>query len=223
MREVSDKSSDCAPLRDSIDDVSEFAPSHPRSILAIEGPSLSGKTTLIARILAAHTQVFHFGCYVEALGASPIPPFDPGSTAGQVEAFLVFAQVEAERSAKLALLDPAYSVLFDRSIDSLLAHAYALDKLRRYDSLPRVRDLAAQLPVSVPDATFFLDAAPSLLRSRLETRMGALPPMFIDDEFVAAFKEFFELDMQLSPSVTFIDAASVEDVIPLLMTDFLLK
>lgn len=53
--------------------------------------------------------------------------------------------------------------------------------------------------------------------------MGALPPMFIDDEFVAAFKEFFELDMQLSPSVTFIDAASVEDVIPLLMTDFLLK
>src|SRR5262245_19964198 len=100
-------------------------------IFCLEGPSCAGKTTTIRRLQELHPMpdTLFLKCYVENfLRVQDIPPPRTGSAGEQLAAFHLFMEIEAERFAQAATGSYQF-VILDRSVDTLMAHAYALDFL----------------------------------------------------------------------------------------------
>ncbi|MEV7978424.1 hypothetical protein [Streptomyces sp. NPDC086519] len=108
-------------------------------------------------------------CYVEHIPrAQDVPPPRTKSAAKQLAAFSVFMGIEAERVAQ-AMRDPHHLVILDRSVDTLMAHAYALDHLFGFQVYGQVRKLLWELPYLRPDHTIYLDASLKILQMRRAT------------------------------------------------------
>lgn len=161
-------------------------------IVALEGPSYAGKTTAIATITRDRARTAVFDCYVRELRPGPIPEPRTRSRAEQIEAFTTFMQVEACRVERAEQLTETTDVLvLDRSVDTLLAHAHALDVLYGLGAMAEAAALLPDLPHLVPDLTIYLDPAPITVRSR-RAATGARPDYFLHDPaFLVAWRGYF--------------------------------
>lgn len=161
-------------------------------VLALEGPSFAGKSTLAKRISQRWPSIRCFADYVEMLNWENIPAFDPGSSEGQARAFLRFMEGEARRVEAVRRELPAV-VLLDRSIDTLLAHAFSLDGLFGYGSLPLVRQALSRMDFLRPNYEFFLDTPREILLKRQAQREdGDEVAEFIASDFLGASREYFD-------------------------------
>lgn len=137
-------------------------------VIALEGPSYAGKSTAISHLRSRgiEEQAFVFDCYVKDIAhRDDIPPARTGSAAAQLNAFEKFMEIEETR-VRRALASAKPVVILDRSVDTLLAHAHALDALFGYDVHHQLRDRLQQLPFLRPDHTIYLDVPAEVLGLR---------------------------------------------------------
>ncbi len=153
-------------------------------IIALEGPSYAGKSTAIRHLrqTALGSRAFVSDCYVEHIAhRADIPPARTDSAAAQLAAFERFMEIEATRVAEAAASGRQF-VILDRSVDTLLAHAYALDTLFGYGVHHQLRDFLKTLSFLRPDHTLYLDVPAETLHLRRKTagphrrRVRVLPP-----------------------------------------------
>lgn len=191
-------------------------------IIALEGPSGAGKSTAIAALArdASLGRTVVFDCYVREI-ARPrdIPPARTRSRAEQVAAFHTFMGVEARRVLRAQRLaaekEPPDLMILDRSVDTLLAHAHALDVLFGFGARPAVAALLPRLAHLVPERTLYLDADAATLQARRAKAAHGSADFFLHDPgFLAAWRGYFLGDAgpTLAPAVTPVpaDAAPAE-------------
>ncbi|WP_370415656.1 hypothetical protein [Streptomyces fradiae] len=140
-------------------------------IIALEGPSYAGKSTAIRHLrrTALGSRAYVSDCYVKHIAhRDDIPPARTDSAAAQLAAFERFMEIEATRVAEAAASSRQLVVL-DRSVDTLLAHAYALDALFGYGVHHQLRHRLQSLPFLRPDHTLYLDVPAETLHLRRKT------------------------------------------------------
>ncbi|MCZ4117921.1 dTMP kinase [Streptomyces sp. H39-S7] len=137
-------------------------------VIALEGPSYAGKSTAINHLRSSGIEKRGFvsDCYVKHIAhRDDIPPARTGSAAEQLAAFERFMVIEGAR-VRSALASGKPVVILDRSIDTLLAHAHALDALFGYGVHHQLRDRLQELPFLRPDHTVYLDVPAEVLGLR---------------------------------------------------------
>ncbi|MEV6326729.1 hypothetical protein [Streptomyces sp. NPDC051909] len=140
-------------------------------IIALEGPSYAGKSTAIRhlRSTALFPRAFVSDCYVKHIAhRDDIPPARTDSAAAQLAAFERFMEIEATRVAEAAA-SRRQLVILDRSVDTLLAHAYVLDTLFGFGVHHQLCDRLKTLPFLRPDHTLYLDVPAETLHLRRKT------------------------------------------------------
>ncbi|WP_431782065.1 hypothetical protein [Streptomyces chumphonensis] len=140
-------------------------------IIALEGPSYAGKSTAIRHLrqTALGSRAFVSDCYVKHIAhRDDIPPARTDSAAAQLAAFERFMKIEAIRVAEAAASGRQFVVL-DRSVDTLLAHAYAMDALFGYGVHHQLRDRLKTFSFLRPDHTLYLDVPTETLHLRRKT------------------------------------------------------
>ncbi|MFE7709134.1 hypothetical protein ACFU6I_25795 [Streptomyces sp. NPDC057486] len=140
-------------------------------IIALEGPSYAGKSTAIRHLRQTDlgSRAFVSDCYVKHIAhRDDIPPARTDSAAAQLAAFERFMEIEATRVAEAAESGRDLVVL-DRSVDTLLAHTYALHALFGYDVHHRLHERLGALPFLRPDHTLYLDVQAEALHLRRKT------------------------------------------------------
>jgi thymidylate kinase len=170
-------------------------------VIALEGPSFAGKSTAIAALSRDPSlgRIAVFDCYVrEITDAQDIPPARTADRAEQIAAFLAFMAVEERRMLRTRCLaaehEPPQLVILDRSVDTLLAHAHALDTLYGFGARAEALALLPHLPHLVPERTFYLDAPAETLRRRraaLDGHSGSEDYFLHDPGFLGPWRGYF--------------------------------
>lgn len=165
-------------------------------IIALEGPSYAGKSTVIRHLrhTALGSQAFVSDCYVKHIAhRDDIPPARTDSAAAQLAAFERFMEIEAARVAE-AVASGRCLVILDRSVDTLLAHAYALDALFGYSVHHQLRDRLTTLSFLRPDHTLYLDVPAERLhlRRRIAGHTAAESEYFLHEPgFLRHARDYF--------------------------------
>ncbi|MFF3273130.1 dTMP kinase [Streptomyces chrestomyceticus] len=189
-------------------------------IIALEGPSYAGKTTAIRhlRTCGIEQRAFVSDCYVQHIAdRDDVPPARTGSAAEQLAAFALFMDIEGTR-VREALDHARPVVILDRSVDTLLAHAHALDAIFGYDVHRQLCDRLQELPFLRPHHTLYLDvpAETLALRHKLAGHTATESDYFLHEPaFLAHARNYFVSAVRLpvSREVTVISAdTSPEDV-----------
>ncbi|MFF2191704.1 hypothetical protein [Streptomyces sp. NPDC058157] len=164
-------------------------------IIALEGPSYAGKTTALRhlRTLPSMADVLIMDCYVKMIPRiEDIPRPSTESAAEQLAAFEAFMALEAQRVQ--AVVDHDGPVILDRSVDTLLAHAHAMDVIYGFGVHDRARALLGDLPHLAPDHTLYLDVPLETLalRRKAAGHTETEPDYFLHDpEFLTHARSYF--------------------------------
>jgi thymidylate kinase len=161
--------------------------------VAVEGPCCAGKTTLSRGLLGELTDIAisHVRCYADHVGGGRFLPRPvPESVPEDHEAVGALLTIEADRvaSARAATSDV---VLMDRSVHTLLAHRYALQRVTGLPCFaPAERVIARSEAPAWPDLVLYLDVTQQAI---LDRNRGKFPPdsIFIDAEFNAGIRTYF--------------------------------
>ncbi|GAA0425458.1 hypothetical protein Acor_78680 [Acrocarpospora corrugata] len=180
-------------------------------IIAIEGVSCTGKSTLAAS-LAGQFAWQVVPCYYH-VAADPAVLGKPlaSSEGEQLAALTAHLRIEAERRHQAdAALARDGAVILDRSIDTLLAHLTAVGQLQGLDvptTVARARTLIDEAVTAsaavLPDLTLLLLATPAVLARRGATRPD-VSRLYYDPAFASHFNEYFA--RPLSPHCVQLDA-----------------
>ncbi|MFF4298866.1 hypothetical protein ACFY0N_35005 [Streptomyces vinaceus] len=164
-------------------------------ILGLEGPSYGGKTSALGRLrrVPAMRDAMFFPCYVKSFARrEDVPTPATQSAAEQVEAFVTFMEIEGERVR--AARRHGGLVVLDRTVDTLLAHAHAMDEIHGFGILPELCRRIKEMPHLRPDHTLYLDVAPELLHLRRKAagHHEVEPDYFLHDPaFLTHFRDYF--------------------------------
>jgi len=138
-------------------------------VIAIEGPSDTGKSTLIDGLARRFSEVdpLVFDCYVDHAGGDDKVPALADTREGQAEALRFFLGIEKSRYEMIGEGERPKLVLMDRSVFSLLAHSYAVGV---ENSLPTLDDAVGSVStaaeVIIPDLVLYLKASASTIARR---------------------------------------------------------
>lgn len=162
--------------------------------VAIEGPCCAGKTTLgqgLLRVLS-DLSVSYVQCYADHVGGGRFLPRPvPRALAEDRTALQALLAVESERNAR-ARSQPNDVVLMDRSVYTLLAHRYALERITRLKlSLPAQAILAKSDTPAWPDLVLYLDLPQEAIPYRNNGKFDT-GNVFIDPHYNAGVRSFFE-------------------------------
>jgi thymidylate kinase len=177
-------------------------------VVALEGPCCAGKTTL-GRLLERNLPeltVALVACYADHAGGGRfLPRQEADSVAERERALRQLLMVEAGRLARVP--DRCDVVLEDRSVHTLLAHSYALERMTGTGFLTPTLRLLRSSPVPAwPDLVLYLDLPQHAVRDRDQ---GKFPPgsIYTDPDFNAAIRAYFRrLAGRKSPRVAWLDA-----------------
>lgn len=161
-------------------------------IVGLEGTSFTGKSTLASALSAAFEprEAIIIPCYSEC-SSQDRPPAVPSSTEEQLAAVQYYLDIERQRhEAATAALDSGRVVIADRTVHTLLAHTFALDRLYNYDAFGRADALVATAVHIQSTVVFHLRASSTTLAGRAIGRPG-FPDLYYDEAFVGAFDEYF--------------------------------
>ncbi|MEY2241479.1 hypothetical protein AB8A21_00735 [Streptomyces sp. BF23-18] len=182
-------------------------------IVALEGPSYAGKSTALEHLRGRgiEERAFVSDCYVKHIAhRADIPPARTDSAAAQLAAFETFMAIENTR-VRTALASTKPLAILDRSVDTLLAHAHALDALFGYDVHQQLRDRLQELPFLRPHHTLYLDVPAEVLSLRRKTagHAAAESDYFLHEPaFLAHTRDYFVAGAQppVSREVTVVPA-----------------
>lgn len=177
-------------------------------IVALEGPCCAGKTTL-GRLLVRELpglDVALVPCYADHAGGGRfLPRQEADSVAEREQALHQLLLAEAGRLARVP--QGCDVILEDRSVHTLLAHSYALQRKTGTDFLsPSLRLLRSSPVPAWPDLVIYLDLAQDAVQRR---NPGKFPPgsIYTDPDFNAAVRAYFRrLAGEKTPHVAWLDA-----------------
>jgi thymidylate kinase len=177
-------------------------------IVALEGPCCAGKTTLAGLLLPElhELAVTVVPCYADHAGGGRFLPRQEAATVTEREqALRQLLIIEAGRLARVA--EGCDVVLQDRSVHTLLAHSYALQRMTGTGFLTPSELLLRSSPVPAwPDLVLYLDLPQQAVHDR---NKGKFPPgsIYTDQTFNAAVRAYFRrLAGRKTPRVAWLDA-----------------
>jgi dTMP kinase len=182
-------------------------------IIALEGPSYAGKSTAIGHLRSRgiEEQAFVSDCYVKHIASrDDIPPARTDSAAAQLAAFEKFMAIENAR-VRAAFVSTRPVTILDRCVDTLLAHAHALDAMFGYQVHGQLRDRLQELPFLRPHHTLYLDVPAEVLslRRKAAGHTAAESDYFLHEPaFLAHTRDYFvsAAHPPVSREVTVVDA-----------------
>jgi thymidylate kinase len=177
-------------------------------ITALEGPCCAGKTTLgrlLMRDLDGMTVAF-VPCYADQAGGGRFLPRQEAATVAEREqALRQLLAIEAQRLARVP--GGCDVVVEDRSVHTLLAHSYALQRMTGTCFLAPSARLLRRSPIPAwPDLVLYLDLPQAAVHDR---NQGKFPPgsIYTDEDFNAAIRAYFRrLAGRKTPRVAWLDA-----------------
>ncbi len=177
-------------------------------IVALEGPCCAGKTTLgrlLVRDLRGLTVTF-VPCYADHAGGGRfLPRQEAGSVPEREQALRQLLIIEAGRLPQAS--HRCDVVLEDRSVYTLLAHSYALQRMTGTGFLAPSARLLRDSPIPAwPDLVLYLDLPQKAVHGRND---GKFPPgsIYTDPDFNAAIRAYFRrLAGRKTPHVAWLDA-----------------
>jgi thymidylate kinase len=177
-------------------------------VTALEGPCCAGKTTL-SRLLVRELRdlaVALVPCYADHAGGGRfLPRQEAVSVAEREQALQQLLLVEAGRLARVP--EGCDVILEDRSVHTLLANSYALQRKTGTDFLSLSQRLLRSSPVPAwPDLVLYLDLPQEAVPGR---NPGKFPPgsIYTDPDFNAAVRAYFRrLADGNTPRVAWLDA-----------------
>ncbi len=177
-------------------------------IVALEGPCCAGKTTL-GRLLVpelCELAVTIVPCYADhAGGGRYLPRQETDTVAEREQALRQLLLIEAGRLAQVP--QACDVILEDRSVHTLLAHSYALQRKTGTDFLGPSERLLRSSPVPAwPGLVLYLDLPQDAVQRR---NPGKFPPgsIYTDPDFNAAVRAYFRrLAGEKTPHVAWLDA-----------------
>ncbi|MEV8476220.1 hypothetical protein [Streptomyces sp. NPDC051173] len=176
-------------------------------ITGYEGVSCTGKTSLIAEVAAAGNDPLVVPCYYHAAPAPALLPNPVAATASeQLEGLAVLLGVEERRRKAAEEADAeGRDVLLDRTVDTFLAHTYAIAQLHGHLIMDKARQLVCASAPLLPDLTIVLHADPAVLAARAARRPG-MPTVFYAPEFTRHFEAYFH-HQALTPRCIHLDSS----------------
>lgn len=177
-------------------------------IVALEGPCCAGKTTL-GRLLVADLNGMTatlVPCYADHAGGGRFLPRQEAATVAEREqALRQLLAIEAGRIARVP--GGCDVVLEDRSVHTLLAHSYALQRMTGIGFLaPSARLLRSSTIPAWPALVLYLDLPQTAVPGR---NQGKFPPgsIYTDPEFNVSVRAYFRrLAGRKTPQVAWLDA-----------------
>ncbi|MDG4834868.1 hypothetical protein O7627_36990 [Solwaraspora sp. WMMD1047] len=165
-------------------------------IVGLEGVSCVGKTSLATALAARCPGTAVVDCYYHtAPDPGRLPRPDSPTAYEQMSNLLMLLQLETvRRDRALNAQRQGHLVILDRTVDTLLAHAHAIGRLRGFDCDTAARALVLQHPIVVPDVTLLLRASPGVLAERAARRRG-MPQILYHPEFTEHFNGYFHSPM----------------------------
>jgi thymidylate kinase len=177
-------------------------------IVALEGPCCAGKTTLGRLLLQklCDLAVAFVPCYADHVGGGRfLPRQEADSAAEREQALRLLLLIEGERLA--AVPSGCGVILADRSVHTLLANSYALQRMTGTGFLaPSARLLRSSSIPAWPDLILYLDLPQDAVQGR---NPGKFPPgsIYTDPDFNAAVRAYFRrLADQETPHIAWLDA-----------------
>jgi dTMP kinase len=146
-------------------------------IIAIEGVSGTGKTSVVAAVGAVLEQehamrVRTLACHVDIAGGDNKVPGLATSTEEQREFFEFFIEIESQRWHSVYKDDRSAVVLLDRSVFSLMAHASAVEQLLGFEVSGWLdQRLSRQPSLLWPEVVVRLDIDDRIIDQRCGARM----------------------------------------------------
>lgn len=174
-------------------------------VVAVEGPSDSGKSTLAQALAAGHGgSIVILPCYVEVADERDLPPDWATTIEDQVDAVGVFLDLDRERAG--SLLAVAGLVIADRCWLSLLAHVWAVEREGGPAAYRAACALVTAAPDIVrPDLILYLDVREENRRQRLD--LADEGKWFTRPAFNRQLDAFFAREAPvLAPNVVRVDA-----------------
>jgi thymidylate kinase len=177
-------------------------------IVALEGPCCAGKTTLAGRLTRdlPDLAVAFVPCYADHAGGGRfLPRQEADSITEREQALRQLLAVEAGRLAQVP--DRCDVVLEDRSVHTLLAHSYALQRMTGIGFLAPSSALLRSSPVPAwPDLVLYLDLPQEGVDDRNQGKFPA-GSIYTDPEFNDAIDAYFRrLADRKTPRVVRLDA-----------------
>lgn len=160
-------------------------------IIGLEGVSCVGKTSLAARLAVEWGAVLVPCFYRAAADPALLPSIDPATAADQLKALEVLLEVEERRRAVVAqAVQDGKPVVLDRTVDTLLAHAHAIGRLRGFDCDAEARTAVLATSPVEPDVTLLLTVDFAERARRAKHRPG-MPQLLYEETFTGLFHEYF--------------------------------
>lgn len=177
-------------------------------IRALEGPCCAGKTTL-GHLLIQELRdlaVTFVPCYADHAGGGQFLPCQEAETVAEREQAL--HQLLLVEAGRLAQVPQACKIILeDRSVHTLLAHSYALQRKTGTGFVaPSARLLYSSLVPAWPGLVLYLDLPQDAMPER---NPGKFPPgsIYTDPDFNAAVRAYFRrLAGRKTPHVAWLDA-----------------
>lgn len=162
-------------------------------VVALDGPSDSGKTTLASCLLTTLDRpVVILPCYADLAGPSTLPPAVASTAEAQLDGLEFYLDLDRQRAQSLGNLPPGAVVIADRSWLGLLAHVYAVQATggpAAYEAArARVEDMAGDL--LQPDIALFLLLSAEQRKERIDDGDG--DRWFTSDILNESINGFFE-------------------------------
>lgn len=161
-------------------------------VAAFEGPCCAGKTTLACALLQnlSGMTVAFAKCYADHVGGGWfLPRQEARSVEEREHALHRLLAVEADRLARLP--SGVDLILADRSVHTMLAHSYALERMTGIGLLAPSQRLLRESPIPAwPDVIVYLDLPQDAVHER---NHGKFPEdsIYIDPAFNAAIRSYF--------------------------------
>ncbi|MCT9080447.1 nucleoside/nucleotide kinase family protein [Streptomyces fulvoviolaceus] len=174
-------------------------------IIGVEGVSCAGKTALANALVQVLDNPLVVPCYYHA---APHPDLLPAPVAAsgeeQLAGLTVLLEVEHVRRRRAEeAVSQGRDVIFDRTVDTLLAHTHAVSALHGFPIVQAARQLVLDARPLLPDLTLLLHTSPTVLAARAAKRPG-MPPIFYAPDFAQHFIAHFS--QPLAPYCTRLDS-----------------
>jgi thymidylate kinase len=147
-------------------------------VIALEGCSHAGKTTLIKNLKERLNSIIPLPDYVTFAGGDDKVPRAPAeSVEEEIQSLNFFLNLDKQRWVeKIEDRNKNELVVADRSFHTLLAHRFAIEKLTGM----KVFDMCCEIVgnetnLLKPDLIFYLDTPQDILNQRYTTRISSVP------------------------------------------------